>query len=364
MTEQPVLYENAVAIPGQGLRHAFETPIGVGVFGHTDLKVTAGTGLAVDVSEGIAWIRGSSITDQGLYRCRNDAAKSSSSFEAGGIQAAHGTNPRLDMIVARVYDHDADNSGLRKWRLEVVTGTPTAGSTLDTRAGAAAQPASSLHLADVLVPAAAGSIAAGDIRDRRRFGTLTVPPLLVDVDQVGFAPLDPLVSQQVEYDHASHDLKQSAVAMILPRRINSATRIRWKYAQGSTATVGNWSIGIYGPSGNLIYTTGAQAFAGAADSFQTVVFTTPTLTMDAGVYYVEFGCDTSAGSAVVFHGVRNDVENAAGKKTPGPSATNLAFRSATGGTAAPSNLLAFSNVSGLTAVTLSPPVPLITLSVG
>lgn len=151
---------------GDDYRTAYEG-LKEGVIGAGDMKVSAGAGLTVNVAAGVVFIQGDAITDQGLIRGRNDAAKNSGAFATGPIGAAHATLPRLDQIVARAYEHESDGLGLRIWRLEVVAGTATSGATLDNRNGAGALPATACRLADVLVGAAATTIPAANIRDRR-----------------------------------------------------------------------------------------------------------------------------------------------------------------------------------------------------
>src|SRR5262249_43841760 len=159
MAELDVMYQNAVSIPGRELRHGFDGPLGEGVEGSTDLLVTAGAApTSVDVAAGVGYVRGDGLNDLGLYRCRNDATKGSAAFETGGLAAPDATKPRLDQIVARVFDNDVDGFGSHKWRLAVVTGVPTTGATLDNREGKAELPNSAMLLADVLVPAGAPAV--------------------------------------------------------------------------------------------------------------------------------------------------------------------------------------------------------------
>lgn len=138
------------------------------MFGGGDLKVTPGaSGVNVDVAAGAALVQGDTIALQRLYHIANDATKNSATFEAGDIPAPSSTQARLDQIIARVWDHEADASGQRKWRLEVLEGGAASGATLDNRNGAAALPDSAVRLADVLVPQSATGLVATDIRDRR-----------------------------------------------------------------------------------------------------------------------------------------------------------------------------------------------------
>jgi hypothetical protein len=168
VTELEYNFADAIAVSGQDLRFGLEG-LQEGVIGSGDLKCVPGAGLTIDVPAGVVLVQGDSINDQGLYRCRNDATKNTAAFTLGGIPAAHATLPRIDQIIARCYDHAADASGLRLWRLEVLAGTATAGATLSNRNGAAALPASACRLLDVLTPAAfAGPyVAATHFLDRR-----------------------------------------------------------------------------------------------------------------------------------------------------------------------------------------------------
>lgn len=137
-----------------------------GVVGAGDFLVTFSATLTVSVAAGVAYIRGGNTSDQGIYRVRTTSANTI----AVGAGAA---NPRLDQIILRVLDADHDASGVREARIEVVPGTATAGATLDNRTGATSLTgldegsSSVLLIADVLVPASAGSINSSNIRDKR-----------------------------------------------------------------------------------------------------------------------------------------------------------------------------------------------------
>lgn len=149
-----------------------------GVVDSGDLKVTPGTGLAVNVAAGIGMVQADygGVYRPGLVACANDASKASGTFTGGGIGANATGNPRLDMIVCQLEDAAYDGGSNRQWRLKVIAGTPTASAQIDDpaganyRAGAAALPNSALLLADVLVPAGSPtSLSAGDIVDRRKW---------------------------------------------------------------------------------------------------------------------------------------------------------------------------------------------------
>jgi hypothetical protein len=172
MTELTPTFIGGIQYYGNDFRDVYEG-LQEGVLDTGHLKVTPGAGRDVNVAAGTAMVMADWATDAGLVRCRNDAAKNSNAFETGGVTANGTGNPRVDQIVARVYSQDeGDGSNLRKWRLEVIAGTPTVGSTLDNRTGAAALPSSACRLADLLVPAgfAGPFVQNTHIRDRRPWG--------------------------------------------------------------------------------------------------------------------------------------------------------------------------------------------------
>src|SRR5881227_2212660 len=76
--------------------------MGEGVVGATDLAVAqraAGANMSVDVAAGAAWIDGDDdVNTQPTYRVRNDATVNVA------IAGADASKPRVDRVVARVYD--------------------------------------------------------------------------------------------------------------------------------------------------------------------------------------------------------------------------------------------------------------------
>lgn len=127
----------------------------------------AGANMQVEITMpagGMAAVQGDTVNGQGLY---DVPVHSANILET--IGTADPTNPRVDQIILEVQDNVLDASGGNQARTRVVAGTPTGGTNLTTRAGAAALPGSALLLADVLVGAAVGSITNSVIRDRRKF---------------------------------------------------------------------------------------------------------------------------------------------------------------------------------------------------
>lgn len=134
-----------------------------GVWGATDLKPTqraAGANMSVDIDDGWAAVLATSAGNSGLYHVQNTA----DNVEIG---TANPTNPRVDQVVARVYDSTHGTDLADEAELLVLPGTPAVGATLANRTGAAALPVNALRLADVLVGAGVTQIVTADIRDRR-----------------------------------------------------------------------------------------------------------------------------------------------------------------------------------------------------
>ncbi len=337
---------------------------GEGVDGYDDYRVTqrgAGANMSVDVAAGVGNVRGDDSARQGLYVVTNDGTVNVP------VAAAHATLPRLDQIVLHVRD-GAPPSGQAgdNGTLEAVAGTATSGATLDNRTGAAALPATAMLLADVIVGAADTSITDSEIRDRRSFSKLCVPPLLTDLNVVGFVPVSPAapgVAASSTSPGATHsyDLRQSAALMWLPRRIAGVTRIRWRYLQEATPLAGNYVLALFDASGRWLLGTGSVAFTGAANSTQERSEAITAITLEPGLYYLFIGIDTSAGSAV-YPGVALGAGAGAAAAVLGARVRNECLYATSGGLTVPTTLL------GLTdqAVTPgnAPSVPLVTLSVG
>ena len=169
MTLSPPLFLEKLGYTAMQERQVYNWLLHAGVFGRnpgeftgTPYNMGTGAGMNSSVSEGNAAVKGSFQFRQGLYIVEN----------SGQIEVAHPTadptNPRLDQLALKVYDSTDGGDASDTAALLVVPGTPTAGTTLTNRNGAAALPTNSLRLADVLIPAKATK-AAGEFtyRDRR-----------------------------------------------------------------------------------------------------------------------------------------------------------------------------------------------------
>ena len=129
-----------------------------GVFTTADLAVTEKSGtpdMSVDISTGSAIVPGTENALQASYFVTNHTAAVNLS-----VSASDATNPRKDLVVARVKD-SAYSGALDEWALEVVAGTPAATALFPS------VPANSIVLAVVDVAALSTSVVDANITDIR-----------------------------------------------------------------------------------------------------------------------------------------------------------------------------------------------------
>lgn len=140
-------------------RRAWQTIIDEGVSRHNGkndllVKQDAPVGMTVIVELGGAFVRGDDVNSQGVYYVHNDADVTLV------VPASDPTNPRKDIVVARVKDDFHGQPG-NLWSLEYIAGVP-AGSPDEP-----ALPATALKLATVDVAAEAASVSDANITDHR-----------------------------------------------------------------------------------------------------------------------------------------------------------------------------------------------------
>lgn len=155
---QPGHYTQAACHTAQGDRQVLNSLLcseGVDLAANALVVTTAGSGLGVNVAAGGAFVLGDSAATQGYYHVYNDATVVKTHA------AADPTNPRIDLVIARV--NDAAYSGVSNtWTLEIVTGVAAPAPV------APAAPVTSIILAQVLITAGlTGPIPSGNITDTR-----------------------------------------------------------------------------------------------------------------------------------------------------------------------------------------------------
>jgi hypothetical protein len=165
---QAVTGDPAITYAAQDYRSVISTlaPF-AGTVRENDLKAgprAAGANMSVDVAAGKAIVAGTSVANQGTYIVQSTAV------ENVPLATADATNPRIDLIVAQVYDKQADGGTRYAWQPIPVTGTPASSPV------APAVPPNALLLAEVRVNAGVASVSASNITDRRILsGTGDVP---------------------------------------------------------------------------------------------------------------------------------------------------------------------------------------------
>lgn len=149
-------------------------------------QTTPSASMAVTISEGSGYIEDNISTLQGTYTFVNDASVTVS------LDPSNATNPRIDRIVARIYD--ATISGTENLvAFERVTGTPASSP------AAPALPASSIELARVTVPAGAVSVTNANISTANR-ASARIRSALVETIPTGVStsrPGSPYIGQMI-----------------------------------------------------------------------------------------------------------------------------------------------------------------------
>lgn len=123
-----------------------------GIVSVGDLAVSQNTspGMSVRVAKGRAWIRGTTVTDQGMYNFFNDGPVTLS------VTTSHATLPRIDRVVAQI--EDSEYAGVS----DVASVKVLAGTAASTPV-APAVPDSAISLATISVPAASTAVTTAQI---------------------------------------------------------------------------------------------------------------------------------------------------------------------------------------------------------
>ncbi|CAB4201924.1 hypothetical protein UFOVP1360_7 [uncultured Caudovirales phage] len=186
MAEQnPPIFLQAGSHPAEDVRNAFSSIMSPGIANFGDLKVTQSLtpAMSVLVATGSAWVPGSEVgvSYQGSYFVHNRGDKTLT------ISASNPSNPRIDLIVAKVQDA-AYSGATNSWSLSVVTGT-AAGSPVAPTA-----PVNSIVLARVAVAAAASTIVNANITDyRTRAAALGAQTICTSTTR----PASPYIGQRI-----------------------------------------------------------------------------------------------------------------------------------------------------------------------
>lgn len=141
----------AASLVGRGGVH----PMAGGLLAVTQ---TGSPSMSLQIASGVCYVSGTEGTKQGLYACTNDAT------DTVAVTTAHATLPRIDSVIARVYD-SAYSGAANNWALEILTGTAASSPLAPTL------PANAIRLYNVQVGAAVTSISNGNLTDVRTYVT-------------------------------------------------------------------------------------------------------------------------------------------------------------------------------------------------
>jgi hypothetical protein len=250
-----------------------------------------GVNMSVDVAKGVTYVSGDDNLDtQPNYRCYNDAVVNLA------IAAADATKPRVDRIVARVYD--AQFFGAQnKWALEVLTGVATVGATRTNLAGAIAIPNNAVELARVEVAAAAGSIANANIFDYRPAARVGGLPLITTSPISGGPPASPAdadiwIATGVDANGTRQSFQYNA---------GSASAFKWECIGGPPVFVAGAAVN----TGLVVARAGDYIVHWSADCTASAGFWQDVLTVTSGVITGGAGqmTDSAAGQRDTLSGV-------------------------------------------------------------
>lgn len=134
-----------------------------GVQKPTHFKVIPSSGLTINVRPGTAFVRGSTVANQGMYVIRSTANE-----PITHTTAPTGGNSRIDLVILEVVDGQVTGAGTAPAnnlaRVRIVAGTA------GTSPSAPALPASSLLLGTVTLTSGLATIATGNISNGRNLG--------------------------------------------------------------------------------------------------------------------------------------------------------------------------------------------------
>lgn len=228
-------------VPGEGAALAVSAPGGT---------------MTVNVATGRAVIPGTTSALQSAYTYLNDSTK------AVTIAAAHATLARRDIIIARVQDA-AYAGAVNTFTAEVVAGTPAASPVVP------ATPASSIVLAEILLPAGAGGAAVtnGMITDRRVW--TVAKGGLMPITGVADRPVSPYSGQAVyRLDLGVTEIWNGSSWMVGVNESSSQTLTNKTFSGGSiTGSVGiggTWTGGATLSALNSVQVTGSMGLINGA----------------------------------------------------------------------------------------------------
>jgi hypothetical protein len=284
---------------------------GVGAMG-----VSASSGLSVQVNAGYCCVP-NPTAGQGGYIFGTLAAATLT------LAAADPSNPRIDLIVARVYDFGTSASYCD---VEVITGTAA------TPAVQPSVPSAAIPLASVQVPAGAVALGSGAVTDLRSY--VVAPGGILPIADSAAAPAAP--AAQLMYDLSRNLIVQgtgtAGVTSLLstlpwaPALAYKTNSVTDSSAKGALTSILSVSITVDGSTDIEIYYKWPGFYAGTAPLLVTMSVAIDGTVLDQTPVYVQSassGSPANGGSARYYTEPANSTTPAAGTHT-----VSFAFQSA------------------------------------
>lgn len=227
------------------------------------VEAQASPNMSVRISGGYAFVSsGNEIT--GYYNVVNDA------YDSLTIPDADPTNPRIDVVVLRVYD--AEYSGSTNLaRFEVVVGSPSSSPTVPSI------PSTSIELARVTVPAAATSIVNANINRSNK------PITSLRYEQVSGGR--PAAWQSYTPSLANMSLGNGSFGSSAWTQIGRTVHFRCNITFGTTTNISSLAIvGIPRPIASSETLLGTGVVVDASAGAQQMIMARPWTGTSAGLY--------------------------------------------------------------------------------
>jgi hypothetical protein len=333
-------YDVATRVYSAGTSTAVAVPGGV-YPGIGAMGVSSSSGLNVQVAAGYCCVP-HPTAGQGGYIFGTLQAQNLS------LAAADPVNPRIDLIVARVYD-TGDSASYCD--VEVVSGTAA------TPPAQPSAPSAAIALASVYVPAASVALASGAVTDLRTY--VVAPGGILPIANSAAAPAAP--ATQVMYDMSRNLLVQGTGTAGTTALLNTGAwtpalsyvshSVSDSSSRGSLTQVTSVSVTVDGSTDLEIYYKWPGLYAGSAPLLVTMSVAIDGTVLDQTPVYVQSSSSSSpanGGSARYYTEAANATTPSAGTHT-----ITFSFQSASTGT---TTTMACSSAPALACLRVSPAV--------
>lgn|GEM_PF-3202799 len=264
-----------------------------GVFpGGGAMAVSAGSGMQVQVAAGYCCVPNSSSSLQGGYVFGTMTQVTLS------VASADPAYPRIDLVIARVYDLGTSSSYCD---VEILAGVPASSPS------APATPANSLALAQVTVAAGTSSVVAANISDERAY--VVAPGGVLPIPAAAAAPAVP--ATQIMYDIATNQLVQGtgsagSVSIVggqpwAPALSTVTANVTDSSAQGQLTTIASVTVTTDGSTDIEIYAKWAGWEVGTFPLAVTVFLQIDGTTADQTDLYILNTANPMSGGSVRYY---------------------------------------------------------------